>query len=154
VVRRSTPPQSVRVPVDLIVARSVDEIKKLGTFRQVKAMFQEQLGSRVRVRARSWSALFEAIRHVASSFAPTPSGNGLFVDESARAIFALLQLHGDAQFHMLGITARHFGHRGLARAWRDRMARLVHPDRCAHPSAARAMAEVSEIYETMRETAP
>jgi len=157
VVRKSNPPPSpasLDVSPDLLGARSVDELKRLGSFRTVKARLQERLGRQVKVRARSWAALLEAVRDVVAGCAPRPARGALFVDDAAEAIFALLYLHGDAQFHRLGITVRHFGHRGLARAWRDRMARLVHPDRCAHPSAGRAMAEVTEIYETMRESAP
>lgn len=137
--------------VDLVRVTSIDQLKRLGSFREVKQTFQDRLGPGVRVRARSWQGLLEAIRGTVAGCTPRPERHAFFASEAARAIFALLHLHGDPQFDMLDITVRHFGDRRLARRWRDHVARLVHPDRCDHPAAARAMAEVSDIYEAMLE---
>lgn len=140
-----------KAELDPMQARSVEDLKGLGRFREVKTRLQDQLGPRLRVRARSWVELFEATRAIADAARRTPPAEAYFVDPSAEAIFSLLHLDGDPQFRRLGITVQHFGRRPLARAWRDRIARLVHPDRCAHPQASRAMAEVTAIYSAMCE---
>ncbi len=145
--------EMLSVRVDLTQAQSIDDLKLLGTFREVKALFQARLGPGVRVTVRSWRGLLAAVRHAVGGCASPPPRDAFFVSAAAEAIFALLRLHGDPQFELLGITVGHFGNPALAREWRDRVARLVHPDRCEHPEAARAMAEVSEIYEAMREGA-
>lgn len=145
--------QALAVQVDLTRARCVDDLKRLGSFREVKALFQARLGPGVRVKVRSWQGLLDAVRRAVEGCTVSAPHDAIFVSEATEAIFALLRLHGDVQFELLGIEVRHFGDRSMARVWRDRLARLVHPDRCDHPAAGRAMAEVSEIYETMCEGA-
>ncbi|MEM6929291.1 MAG: hypothetical protein AAF602_20300 [Myxococcota bacterium] len=143
--------ESLAIRVDLTRAGSVDDLKQLGTFREVKALFQARLGPGVKVRVRSWRGLLDAVQHAVGGCAPAPSPDAIFVSPAARAIFGLLELDGDAQFRLLGISVRHFRDRALARTWRDGLARLVHPDRCEHAGAARAMGEVTEIYQAMCE---
>ncbi|MEO0604275.1 MAG: hypothetical protein AAF211_22760 [Myxococcota bacterium] len=145
--------ESLAIRVDLTRADSIDDLKQLGAFREVKALFQARLGPGVRVRVRSWQGLLDAVRHAVRGCARSAASDAIFVSPAARAIFGLLELDGDAQFRLLGISVRHFRDRTLARTWRDGLARLVHPDRCEHPDAARAMGEVSEIYQAMREAA-
>ncbi|MEN0064396.1 MAG: J domain-containing protein [Myxococcota bacterium] len=142
------------VRVDLLCVNTIEELKRFGRFREVKQELQARLGAGVTVRARSWQKLLNTIRQVAAGCTPRPREGHYFVSEATKAIFALLELHGDAQFSLLDITVRHFGDVALAKAWRDRLAKLVHPDRCTHPAATRAMAEVSAIYEAMVAAAP
>lgn len=147
-------PSSVPLRADLAEACSVDDLKALGSFRAVKQSLQDHLGPFLHVRARSWKDLLEAVRRVFGAPEASSVTHDYFVSRAAETIFALLHLYGDLQYRRLGIRVRHFGDRALAKRWRDDVARIIHPDRCAHPHAGRAMAEVNDLYQAMLESTP
>lgn len=124
---------------EILRAATIDELKRHGSFKEVKA--------KVRVRARGWADLLAKLQALHVNDAAEE--DLYFVSPAARVIFALLETETHTQNRQLGITRAHFRDRALARSWRDEVARLVHPDRCSHPHASRAMAEATKIYRFM-----
>ena len=85
----------------------------------------------------------------ATALARNPVADEYFVSPSARVIFALVELDGQCRLDQLGVPRANFGDKGIAKRWRDDMARLIHPDRCPHAKAGAAMARLNELYEFM-----
>lgn len=75
--------------------------------------------------------------------------NGYFVSETARFIYALVELDGENQQRALGLTPAHYRNRDTAQTWYRGVAMMVHPDHCHHPKAKEAMGELDRIYRRM-----
>lgn len=139
-----------RIVLDPLSAQSVDDLKRMGSFRAVRQRLQEQVGPNVRLRVRGWNDLARAVGDLRASRVDSELKRGsFFVSPAAEYIFALLYLEGDAKERILATSIRHYRDRDLAKAWRDTIAKLIHPDRCLHPDATKAMAALSRIYRRM-----
>lgn len=144
---------------DPLEARSVDELKRLGSYREVRRRLQDRVGERLQLRARGWNDLYaivDDLRAGRRAYEDPTSRDGprgpYFVSRAAEVTYALLHLDGDAKVSILGVTPRHFGDARLAKAWRDDLIKLIHPDRCGHPHAGPATAALNADYDFM--TAP
>lgn len=84
-----------------------------------------------------------------------PAGGGsltlgdCFVSESARLIFALVELDGECRQRILGLTSAHYRDAELAKQWRNRVAMQIHPDVCDHPRAHEAANELAVMFKEM-----
>lgn len=73
-----------------------------------------------------------------------------FVSPAAQAIYALVELDGEARLDKLGVSIRLYRDAKLAKAWRDGLASRIHPDHCTHPNATCAMSTLNELYRSMK----
>ncbi len=72
-----------------------------------------------------------------------------FADETSMILFTLIYLDGSIRERLLGIDEGLYESRARAKGWRGRLLKKIHPDRCRHPEAARATANLDKIYRRM-----
>lgn len=142
------------VQLDLLRARSVADLRSHGSFHAVRRQVLAQMGGTLQIRARGWNQLLEgvlALQELSRGVGTVArEGDGVyFVSPAAEYIYALVELDGQARLDKLGVNIRLYRDADLARAWRDHVARQIHPDRCPHPNAARAMARLNELSASM-----
>jgi hypothetical protein len=119
------------------------------------------------IRANSWQALADKInpplnlqqrvqeleaenlmlRQQLASLSKSESS--YFVSSEAAIIYSVIELDGEPRLKALGINKTHYRDTKKAKEWRNNLAMQIHPDKCAHPLAGRAMDEVTAIYESM-----
>jgi len=149
------------IAFDPLDAESMEDLKRLGSYREVRRLLQDRVGPHLRIRARGWQDLLALVEHVreageeiAQARRKERMAKGhFFVSDAAELIYGLLYLEGDAKSAITKITPRHFSDRKLAKRWRDHALGLVHPDRCDHVDAGRAAAVVNKLYPFMLERA-
>lgn len=75
--------------------------------------------------------------------------NNYFISNAAEYIFYLLELDGEIRTRKLGITKTHYSNKKKAKAWRDKISKAIHPDKCRHEKAADAMSKLNSMYKSM-----
>lgn len=76
-----------------------------------------------------------------------------FVSDEAKLIFILLYVDNEERAKFLGITEEMYESIELAKSWKSKIIKLIHPDRCKHPQANEAMSKVNSIYTRMKKYA-
>ncbi len=79
----------------------------------------------------------------------TVPSSSYFVSETARLIYALVELDGENQQRALGLTPTHYRDAAKAKEWYRGIAKIVHPDHSHHSKAEDAMGELDRIYRRM-----
>lgn len=74
-----------------------------------------------------------------------------FISKQHRYVFALVELDGENRAKLLEITRELYHDKNKAKAWRDRIIKLIHPDVCDIDGAEKAMTKVNELYSRMVE---
>ncbi len=154
-------------------AQTIEDLKNTpvppGTKRKldaVKAMIRRDIEASLgrqsprlsfKCTAPGWSALLNVVREYLALEAKLTASPGssaaaavpYFQSEQARAMFALLELDsGPDRSRILGITDDLYRSQEKAKAWRNRILRLVAPDHNPGlPGANEAAARLSEIYD-------
>ncbi len=72
-----------------------------------------------------------------------------FISPQAEIVFSIVKLDGEQRLKALGINKSHYKNPDKAKKWRNDLAIKVHPDKCAHPHAAKAMDEITALYDNM-----
>lgn len=146
-------------------ATNADDLKKLGSFKQVKAMIQSELFP-LQIKARSWKDLLlvqSKIIHLSSTLNQkknniesyvlnnTVDCNQLyFKSKSEEFIYALVELDGPVRLLKLGINGPSILYnKKELKKWRDNIALHIHSDCCEHPNAKDAMASLNSLYKEM-----
>lgn len=80
------------------------------------------------------------------------NSNLFFQSEAAELIFYLTQTSGEMRVDRLGITRMHYRNEEVATEWRNNLLKVIHPDVCDHPLAAKATEEVNRFYKDMSGT--
>lgn len=75
-----------------------------------------------------------------------------FKSEVDRIIYALLRLDGEQRLRELGVNKSHTRDLEKAKSWRNKLAKLIHPDVCKHPESVEASTELTNLYEQMTKT--
>ena len=75
--------------------------------------------------------------------------NPFFKSADAELIFYLTQADGETRMKKLEVNRKHYTDKKAAKAWRDNLMKIIHPDESKNPFAADAAAEVNRIYEDM-----
>ena len=132
--------------------RSLEELKSLGGFKEVKNSIQEQMNGQ-RIKAKSWQELYEFIlisnKQQDKSNRRTSYESSYFKDEVSEVIFYLLELEGDIKFGKLGITKLHFKDKEKALYWKRDLMKKIHPDQSTHVYAEEATKELNKLYGSM-----
>lgn len=74
-----------------------------------------------------------------------------FISKQHRYVFALVELDGENRAKLLEITRELYYDKNKAKAWRDKIIKLIHPDVCIIDGVEKAMAKVNELYSRMVE---
>ncbi len=72
-----------------------------------------------------------------------------FVSPTAEIVYSIVKLDGEQRLKALGVNGSHYKDADKAKKWRNDLAAKVHPDKCAHPDADKAMNKVTAIYQNM-----
>jgi cell division protein FtsB len=72
-----------------------------------------------------------------------------FVSPDAEIVYSIIKLDGDQRLKALGINRSHYKNSDKAKKWRNDLAMKIHPDKCAHPHAGKAMDEITALYDNM-----
>jgi hypothetical protein len=72
-----------------------------------------------------------------------------FVSPDAEIVYSIIKLDGEQRLKALGINKSHYKDSDKAKKWRNDIAKKIHPDKCAHPHAAKAMDEIVALYDNM-----
>ena len=138
-----------------LYVESIEQLKSLGKFRDLQNEIREDVGSRVKVTARSWEELYSNIlsfREVIekeNKIKRKSESKEYFISKIDEYIFYLLELEGELRMQKLGINKSHFTNKKKAKQWRDKISKEIHPDKSDHKKAEEAMAKLNSIYEAM-----
>lgn len=159
--------------LDWLNVKSLEELKRLGNFNEIRAEIKNFGGKTIHVSGRSWGELLESIKDfkdvinklnlsdsqdVVVEVTPSASSKSnvfatsnsdYFIDRASEYIFYLTQLDGESRMNKLGITATHFSSKRKAKTWRDHISKVIHPDVCKHVHASDAMAQLNDLYNQM-----
>lgn len=158
--------------MEWINVSSIEELKKLGKFREVSNGIKEDVaGTGIKVTGRGWNDLWKSIQNfkdllskfcleskveVQESDARYQGGlktNGedivYFSSQAAEYIFYLVELDGEVRMEKLGITSSCFSNKRSAKNWREKISKVIHPDICHHLYASDAMSKLNELYAHM-----
>ena len=72
-----------------------------------------------------------------------------FVSPTAEIVYSIVKLDGEQRLKALGINRTHYKNSDKAKKWRNDLAMKIHPDKCAHPHAGKAMDEITALYDNM-----
>ena len=156
--------------LDWLNVKSLEELKRLGNFNEIRAEIKNFGGKTIHVSGRSWGELLESIKDfkdvinklnlsdsqdVVVEVTPSKSNvfvtsnSDYFIDRASEYIFYLTQLDGESRMSKLGITPAYFSSQQKARKWRDKISKVIHPDVCKHVHASDAMAQLNDLYNQM-----
>lgn len=132
-------------------ARSVQELKEIGSLEEVVAIVSNEIGKGVSVSAKDWDELLSAIKNLNAFFAKREkeASEDYFKSPVDKLIFSLIELDGKNRQRQLGIGPLHYRNTDLAKKWKQEAANKLHEDRCKHPKAKEAWYQMEELYKEM-----
>lgn len=161
--------------MEWINVSSIEELKKLGKFREVSNGIKEDVaGTGIKVTGRGWNDLWKSIQNFKDLLRFCPESKVevqasetkpkidqqrelkvnsqdaiYFTSQAAEYIFYLVELDGEVRVEKLGITSSCFSNKRSAKNWREKISRVIHPDICHHLYASDAMSKLNELYAHM-----
>ena len=141
--------------------KSLDELKKLGKLKDVGAKVKSDCNGIVNIKLGSWKNLYNSIVNLRNFLdqlgvctnneiaTPKPSTNGYFNSLASEYIFYLVELDGKDRLNKLKVNRKFYSNKKLAKSWRDKIAKEIHPDKCNIPQAKEAIAKLNQLYEGM-----
>lgn len=150
---------------------SIDELKKLGKFREIGSKVKTDCNGIVNIKLGSWKNLYNSIlnlHNLMDQLQGDTKINSLtdntevisgqvsdtyFTSTAAEYIFYLLELDGKDRLNKLNVTKRLYSNKKLAKSWRDKIAWEIHPDKCKISGANKAFAKLNQLYEGMIDNA-
>jgi hypothetical protein len=130
----------------IISAQSIDSLKKLGSYRDVRKLLQEKLTGRLQIKARGWKDLYEILEILRGIDTQIQQDIPYFKSEADQLIYALVELSGEPQLKALGLNRAHFRDAKKAKQLRNSIAHQIHPDKCTHPRAQDAMNKLTKLF--------
>lgn len=149
--------------MNFLQAGTIKELQLRGSFKEVRKKIQNDLGERVKLKARSWKDLLEVVNHFhnllesqskicidkSENIESVSSDSLYFLSESTQIIYALVRLDGEQRLKELGIDRSYYKDSEKAKKWRNRTAMMIHPDKCKHPFAEIATDKLVELFNNM-----
>lgn len=139
-----------------IEVTSIEELKSLGSFKEVKEEIKKDVGENIKLTGRSWNDVYnniENFRNLINSINKVRQTNQInkdyFTSKANEYIFYLIELDGELRMKKLEITKTHFSNKKTAKTWRDKISKQIHPDINSHPKAHLAMSKLNEMYASM-----
>ncbi len=130
--------------------KSVNSLKKLGSFKSVKSKINSDLLNITEIKSRSWDELFYKISHMRAIYlSEKPENDGDFISTANKYIFILLNTSGRNRLDNLSVTVQHYQDKSVAKKWRNELMKFVHPDICNDSRATSSMKALNEIYTEM-----
>lgn len=160
--------------MDWLNVRTLQDLKKLGKFNEIKKKVSQEFNGKIKVSARSWNDLFNSIMELKSFLVKesnlnenetpnSPLRNNLLINnrlnkvksidyfktEADQYIYYLLELDGKTRQEKLKITDYHYRNRQYASKWYKDIVKIIDPDVCRHKKANPAVAKLNNIYKGM-----
>ncbi|MEG0773758.1 hypothetical protein [Clostridium sp.] len=141
--------------MNLFKVKSVEELKKIGKFKDVVTQFKDGMDNDEKVNTRSWQSLYDAISDYQKSLKNKKAKDSkqettsYFISKEAEIIFYLIELDGEERAKKLGLTKTHFKNKKKATKWRNNIEKIINLDKCNHPMAAEAKSKLDSIYKEM-----
>lgn len=140
-----------------IQSNSVADLKKLGSFKEVKQIIKQSSSNMIELKARGWNELYKkvaALQEVLASLganitAIEEENKSFFTSKASEYIFYLLELDGETRLKKLKVTKTHYSNKQKATKWRNDIIKVIHSDKCDHPRADEAASKLAEIYKGM-----
>ena len=152
-------------------AKSIDDLKEIGTLRTVKIEInkdirkltgKKNLDGFIKMGSNSWKGQYDkilALKKIINIFevddvqanndVQSNNNEGYFKSEADKYIFCLLELSGEERMKQLKIYKSLYINKDAAREWYMNIAKSIHPDICNSEKSAEAMAELTSIYNKM-----
>lgn len=149
--------------MEWLETETLEDLKQLGSYRKMREEIKNSLGNRIYFKARGWADLWEVVQSIRQlklsgilpqkieQYQANVSDENLmyFKSEADRIIYALLRLDGEQRLRELGVNKSHTRDLEKAKSWRNKLAKLIHPDVCKHPESVEASTELTNLYEQM-----
>ncbi|MDX8289113.1 hypothetical protein SLL00_04890 [Metabacillus indicus] len=164
--------------MDWLNVSSIEELKKLGKFTEIKKKISQEFGGSIKVSARSWDNLFTMIMELKLFLVKRTNLNKIDIDRNSnnsvssnlrvvnytynriknieyfktevdQYIYYLLELDGKVRQKKLNITDYHYRNNQYASKWYKDIIKIIDPDICKHEKANQAVAELNNIYKGM-----
>lgn len=146
-----------------LYVETIEELKKCGSFKEIRQEIKESLGEKVSIKFDSWENLLNAIQELRqfifkanniifqnnTELLEMSKTSLYFQSDAARIIYALLELDGEQRLRELGVIKSYTKDLEKAKNWRNNIAKKIHPDICKHPKASEASIKLTKIYEQM-----
>ena len=132
--------------------KSIEELKKLGSFKSVKEMIKRDLKGELNLTGRSWSELLIKITLLSDIFRDNQKNEiwyDGFISEVDKYIFCLLNLDGRNRQNNLGVSVLHYKNKEIAKSWYKKIVQKIHPDKCSDNRAVTAMKVLDEMFKEM-----
>lgn len=133
---------------------SVEELKGLGNFNNIKKEINEDLLDKVNITGKGWDELYSNIvqfKFLIESVNKTmdkENNTSIYFSSTAKEyIYYLMELEGDIKIRNLGITKNHYTNKKKAKEWKDKIYKSINKE--DHPKTQEALLELNRIYELM-----
>lgn len=142
----------------------------LGRYKEISKKIKEEWNSEVKLTLGSWEKLYESINEVQKIILQSKKNSKnivkkterkkkkkeqenitelYFKSEDAEYIYYLIELKGEMQLEKLKVTKNCFTNKRSAKLWRDKIARIIHPDVCEHEHSKKACEALDTLYKEM-----
>ena len=140
---------------------TVEQLKSIGTFREVSKIVKNDCGKIINVKLGSWKNLYNSIIELKQlihefegeinegNINNNYNDNKYFISKASEYIFYLVELDGKERMEKLKVTRKHYSNKKVAKEWRDNIAKEIHPDVCKIKDAEKAIAKLNQLYSGM-----
>lgn len=101
------------------------------------------------INTTSWTDLYYYLELLEDKLQLNKDKTQYFYSKEAEYIYYLVELSGEEQVNKLGIKQIYYKEKDFAKKWRNEIAKIIHPDKTSHPSAAQAIEILNNIYAKM-----
>lgn len=131
---------------------SIEDLQKIGSYKEVKFLIKKELPPYVCISARSWSDILKFILYLQgtlNNFQNHNAGFNGFISEQEKYLFCLTRLDGANRQDLLGITRTHYSDPVIAEKWYKKIAQKIHPDKSSDSRAELAFKNLTRMYAEM-----
>lgn len=130
----------------------LEDLKKLGSFKEVKILIKKDLPKSISISAKSWCDLYASLsilRELFSFQKPENRAVDGFVSEEEKYLFCLTKLDGANRQDLLGVSRLHYSTPEIADKWYKKIAQRIHPDKTDDNRAKQAFQNLKRMYSEM-----
>lgn len=142
--------------MDWLNVRSVEQLKKLGNFKEVCYVVKQECKGIININSKSWETMYKSIEE----FKELVGGMKITEDKKenesiyfnsveAEYIFYLVELDKKEKLAKLKATKKCYTNKKYAKTWRNKIANIIDPEKCDHVKAVKALAQLNKLYDEM-----
>lgn len=141
----------------------IENLKEIGSFKEVKRKISVDLKGNAKITARSWNELFEKVTFLRELFLTTSDIKALqfdnfsqwgkyFTSKKHEIGFMLLKHEGTVFDEELGIKKKHYIDKKAAKEWKSKYQLMFHPDKNIGDNSldyVMVISKINKIYNRM-----